>query len=192
MLNDRPAPVQRRGQRTREPGVRCGSVAPDGQAGAHETADAEEVRRCLSAAAHRAEELQAVLTQAAQVAGAPMATVNLLDEEQQHQAATCGFTGGSSPRSESMCALSMRIGGFVHVPDASLDERFAGSPWVDGRRADVRFYAAAPLISSSGAVLGTLCVFDVRPHQLDPAQVDRLEDLAARASDLLTAGPVTT
>lgn len=157
-----------------------------------ETARVEQVRRGLRASAERAEELQAVLTEAAQVAGAPMATVNLLDAEQQHQAVTCGFAGGSSPRSESMCALSMRIGGFVHVPDASLDTRFADSPWVDGRRADVRFYAAAPLVSPSGHVLGTLCVFDVQPHQLDPAQVERLEALAERVTGLLTVNAAAT
>ncbi len=167
-------------QRTREPAEELDD--------AREAARAEGVRRGLSASAERAEELQAVLAEAAQVAGAPMATVNLLDAERQHQPVTCGFEGGSSPRSESMCALSMRLGGFV-VPDASLDARFAGSPWVDGRRADVRFYAAAPLVTPSGHVLGTLCVFDVQPHQLDPAQIERLEGLAGRVAGLLTAEP---
>ncbi len=70
--------------------------------------------------------------------------------------------------------MSMRIGGFVHVPDASRDSRFADSPWVDGRRADVRFYAAAPLVAASGSVLGTLCVFDVQAHELDGDQREQL------------------
>ncbi len=129
--------------------------------------------------------LEDLLQEAAQVAGAPMATLNLLDADTQHQTATCGFSGSSSPRDESMCAMSMRIGGFVHVPDASRDSRFADSPWVDGRRADVRFYAAAPLVAASGSVLGTLCVFDVQAHELDGDQREQLTDLADRVVAVL-------
>ena len=141
-----------------------------------------EVERCLATGAASGPQLDDLVAEAAAIAGAPMATLNLLDADTQHQTATCGFAGSSTPRTESMCALSMRLGGFVHVPDASRDAHFAGSPWVDGRRADVRFYAAAPLVSPSGHVLGTLCVFDVQPQELDPTQIQRLTALAGRVA----------
>ena len=51
-------------------------------------------------------------------------------------------------------------GGVVHVPDARRDMRFAANPWVDGRLGGIRSYAAAPLLTPGGQVLGTLCVFD--------------------------------
>ncbi len=149
-----------------------------------------EVARCLRSPAIGRGDLQDVLREASAVAGAPMATLNLVDADTQHQAVTAGFPGARSPRSESMCARSMQIGGFVHVPDASLDPRFSSSPWVDGRRADVRFYAAAPLVTEQGVVLGTLCVFDVVPHHLDEQQVQRLRLLAQQATELLLPAAV--
>ncbi len=136
------------------------------------------VERGLERAAAAVQDLEEVLREASAVAGAAMATVNILDADTQHQTATAGFEPAPSPRSESMCAMSLRLGGFVHVPDASADARFASSPWVDGRRADVRFYAAAPLVTPGGQVLGTLCVFDVVAHRLRADQIERLEELA--------------
>ena len=50
--------------------------------------------------------------------------------------------------------------GPVEVPDAREDPRFAANPFVTGRLAHIRFYAASQLRAPSGAVLGTLCVFD--------------------------------
>ncbi|GGK34604.1 hypothetical protein GCM10010124_29100 [Pilimelia terevasa] len=124
-------------------------------------------------------ELAAVLRVAAAVAGVPTATINLLDADRQCQLTTVGFPPADSPRSESMCAISLAQGGFVLAPDARHHPLFAGNPWVDGRVADVRFYAAAPLVTPRGRALGTLCVFDDVPRTLTAAQMDRLTDLAA-------------
>ncbi|GII05864.1 GAF domain-containing sensor histidine kinase [Planobispora takensis] len=123
-------------------------------------------------------ELEAVLRTAAYVAGTPTATLNLIDTHRQCQLTTVGFEGGDSPRDESMCATSITIGGFVHIPDAAQDPRFSGNPWVDGRIGKIRFYAAAPLVTPLGHALGTLCVFDSVPGRLGPEQIDRLTDLA--------------
>jgi signal transduction histidine kinase len=123
-------------------------------------------------------DLEAVLRVAAQVAGVPTATVNLVDERRQCQITTVGFAGGDSARDESMCAVSLTIGGFMHVPDAAADPRFATNPWVTGVRGGVRFYSAAPLVTAQGYALGTLCVFDDVPRELDADRIARLQDLA--------------
>ena len=130
-------------------------------------------------------ELQAIMRIAATVAGVPTATLNLLDDSVQCQYVTEGFDGGSSPRSDAMCEVTFREGRPQHVPDARLDPRFADNPWVDGRRAAVRFYAAAPLVTDDGFTLGTLCVFDGRPRVLDPRQQEALVDLAGQVMALL-------
>jgi signal transduction histidine kinase len=124
-------------------------------------------------------ELAAVVRVAAAVAGVPTATVNLLETDRQCQLVTTGFEGGDSARRDSLCEHALHSGSFVHVPDARLDPRCAGNPWVTGALAEVRLYAAAPLVTSGGHVLGTLCVFDSRPGELSAEQVARLEDLAA-------------
>ena len=122
------------------------------------------------------DELEAVVRVAAMVAGVPTATVNLIDEHRQCQLTTTGFDG-DSPRSDSMCAIRLAEGTFVHVPDASLDPLYQANPWVTGALADVRFYASAPLITPGGHVLGTLCVFDSMPRRLSDEQIARLQDL---------------
>ncbi|SNY41895.1 sensor histidine kinase [Paractinoplanes atraurantiacus] len=124
------------------------------------------------------DELSAVVRVAAMVADVPTATLNLIDEHRQCQLTTVGFEGGNSARSDSMCDIQLRQGNFVHVPDAREHPLYAANPWVDGRMANVRFYASAPLIAPNGYALGTLCVFDDVVKELSPRQIERLTDLA--------------
>jgi signal transduction histidine kinase len=130
-------------------------------------------------------ELQAIMRVAATVAGVPTATLNLLDATVQCQYVTAGFEGGNSARSDAMCEVVLREGRAVHVVDASQDPRFASSPWVDGRMADVRFYSSTPLVTEDGFTLGTLCVFDAVPKELTEAQRGALADLASQVMALL-------
>jgi diguanylate cyclase (GGDEF)-like protein/PAS domain S-box-containing protein len=124
-------------------------------------------------------ELAAVVRVAAAVAGVPCATVNLLDVSEQHQVAPHGFPGCASPREESLCAGMNADGPGTRVhDDLAADPRWAGNPWVDGRRAEVRAYASAPLVVH-GETVGTLCVFDTAPHAFAPDAGDRLADLAS-------------
>lgn len=123
-------------------------------------------------------ELDAIVRIAAAIAGVPTATINLIDAHRQCQLSAVGFAGGASARSESMCARNLGHPDVVHVPDARRDPRYLDSAWVDGRMADVVFYASAPLITPQGHHLGSLCVFDTVRHELSPEQVERLRDLA--------------
>ncbi|MGY1745317.1 diguanylate cyclase domain-containing protein [Blastococcus sp. SYSU D00695] len=116
---------------------------------------------------------------AAALTGLACATVNLFDGAFQRQLAASGFIGGVSPIEHSIC-LTLLAGG---VPAAAADDltaspAFAGNPWVDGRLARVRAYAGAALVLD-GETVGSLCVFDERPHAFTAAEVDRLTDLAA-------------
>ncbi|PWW21930.1 diguanylate cyclase (GGDEF)-like protein [Geodermatophilus normandii] len=124
-------------------------------------------------------ELAAVVRVAAAVAGVRCATVNLLDASEQHQVVPHGFPGSSSPREESLCAAMNTGGPQVQVhDDLAADPRYAGNPWVDGRRARVRAYASAPLVVD-GETVGTICVFDEAPHAFAPDAGERLADLAS-------------
>jgi len=130
-------------------------------------------------------ELDAVVRVAAWVAGVPTAVVNLVDDRSQHQVATVGFEGSTSACEESMCARVITLGGgLVHVSDATTDPRFADRPFLDEGGDAVRFYAAHPIATAEGVVIGTLCVFDTRTGALDEAQRDRLADLATVVSAL--------
>ncbi len=129
-------------------------------------------------------ELDAVTRIAAALAGSTGAQVNLLDTDVQHQASAFGAARSDSPRADSLCHRATRYPGVFSSPDLSVDPRFAGSPWVDGRWGAVRRYASAPL-AVDGATVGTLCVLDEQPGELTEDQLARLADLAGVVVALL-------
>ncbi|BCY06951.1 ATP-binding protein [Actinoplanes sp. L3-i22] len=146
------------------------------------------------------DELEAVVRVAAMVADVPQATLNLIDANRQCQLTAIGFEPGEQPRSESMCDVHFLAGETIQIPDASKNPLYANNPYVDGRMGSVRFYASTSLITPSGYVLGTLCVFEEhRVRTLTERQMARLADLGeivvglferrrqARLADDLTA-----
>ncbi len=130
-------------------------------------------------------ELVALADVAAQVAGVPMATINLLTDTAQHQVAAVGFEPSICAREDSMCNAVFAHGAPVVVPDAREDPRFRDNPFVNGAIGSVRFYATYPLTTPQGLAIGTLCVFDVEPRSIDEHQRQLLASLAERVVDLL-------
>jgi signal transduction histidine kinase len=130
-------------------------------------------------------DLQALAEIATHVSGAPYAVVNLIDAHFQHQVAAVGISPSVCAREDSMCAVTMVSPEPVVVDDAREDPRFAANPWVTGRLGRVRFYAASQLRAPSGAVFGTLCAFDERPHALTARQRRSLDLLAHQVVDVL-------
>lgn len=129
--------------------------------------------------------LQAIVEMAAFVARVPLATVNVITSSEQHQVAAVGFAPSICRREDSMCAVSLAAGGQIVVTDASQDERFRDNPFVTGELGEVRFYASQPLVTPDGVAIGTLCVFDKEPRDLDDVQRLALTALAGRIVDLL-------
>ncbi len=82
------------------------------------------------------------------------------------------------PRAEAPCPHLVETRQTLTIEDTLLDPRFSGLPLVTGP-AHLRFYAGAPLLAGSGAVLGTLCLLDVCPREFPQSKQDLLRDLAA-------------
>ncbi|WP_080697029.1 sensor domain-containing diguanylate cyclase [Mycobacterium asiaticum] len=102
---------------------------------------------------------------AAHVCAAPIALISLVDAERHWFKSRRGFDLTEVPRRHFFCAHALHSPEPLTVADARLDPRFAASPLVaDGPR--LRFYAGAPLRTSDGYVLGTLCVLDTEPRVL--------------------------
>jgi PAS domain S-box-containing protein len=115
---------------------------------------------------------------AAQIAGTPIALVSLVDERRQWFKANLGLPGTrETPRDLAFCAHTILGRDVMEVTDACADPRFADNPLVRGEPG-IRFYAGAPLTLPGGERLGTLCVIDRAPRQLDPAQRAQLAELA--------------
>ena len=61
--------------------------------------------------------------------------------------------------------------------DALTEPLLADNPWVSGDNAAIRFFAVVPLMSSSGWVLGSVCMWSEEPGFLSEAQRHRLTRL---------------
>ncbi|MES2886403.1 MAG: sensor domain-containing diguanylate cyclase [Pseudomonadota bacterium] len=117
-------------------------------------------------------------TLAAAVCGTPVALISLVDVQRQWFKARRGLEPNETARDLAFCAHAILTPDRVfEVPDARLDDRFATNPLVTGEP-HVRFYAGTPLLTPQGLPIGTVCVIDHVPRQLDDTQRSALESLA--------------
>lgn len=130
-------------------------------------------------------DLLAIVAIAAQVAEVPMAAINLITVDEQHQVATAGFDAAVCAREDSMCNVAIRESSPVIVADARRDVRFRDNPFVTGEIGLVRFYASHQLRTPDGVIIGTLCVFAEEPRTLSAEQETALGQLADRVVDVL-------
>ena len=115
---------------------------------------------------------------AAHICQVPIAMISFIDRDRQWIKAAFGFDLTQTSRDYSLCPRSIaNPSEILVVPDTLQDERFADNPFVIGAPY-VRFYANAPLVTPDGHVLGTVCVFDLQPRQLDETQSKALSALA--------------
>jgi PAS domain S-box-containing protein len=116
-----------------------------------------------------------------------IALVSLVDERRQWFKSRYGLDACETPRAHSFCAHSIASDGVMVVPDATADPRFATNPLVTGQP-NIRFYAAAPLITPGGHRIGTLCVIDGKPrHAFDARDSAALQLMAGQVMSLLGA-----
>ncbi|XVV12122.1 GAF domain-containing sensor histidine kinase [Actinoplanes sp. CA-131856] len=122
-----------------------------------------------------------IVALASNVCGTPMSLVTLVDTDRQWFKAKIGTDATETEREISFCSHAILGRDLLVVPDATKDARFADNPTVtcdDG----IRFYAGAPLVTTDGFALGTLCVVDNEPRKLDVEQLQALRALARQVT----------
>jgi GAF domain-containing protein len=128
---------------------------------------------------------------AADIAGTPIALISLVDRTRQWFKACIGLGVRETTREHSFCAWCVFDQEPLVVSDAARDPRFATNPLVTDAP-HVRFYAGFPLVTRDGYCLGSLCVIDREPRELEDRTHRRLTRLADVAVEVLEARSATS
>jgi len=121
----------------------------------------------------------------------PIALVSLVDENRQWFKSCIGLDVRETHRDISFCGHAILGKEIFIIPDATKDDRFADNPLVINEP-NIRFYAGCPLRFTDGSMLGTLCIIDQKPRNLNLDDIDALKDLASTAERELAAIQLAT
>lgn len=115
---------------------------------------------------------------ASTLTGCPIALVSLVAEDIQFFKSRVGLEATQTPRDQSFCAYALlNPDELLIVEDATKDPRTLDNPLVTGAP-HIRFYAGAPLVhvdhDGQRVPVGSLCVIDRVPRQLDERQKEQL------------------
>ena len=136
----------------------------------------------------RARILDRIVRLAADLVGAPMAMITIVEADRQVFAAQVGLPddiadAGYTPLEYSICQFAVGRGKPLVVPDARTQPFLQGHPAVTSL--GVVAYAGMPLVTVDGEAIGTLCVVDVVPRQWSDDELARLAILADISMDEL-------
>jgi GAF domain-containing protein len=115
---------------------------------------------------------------AAKIFDVPIALVTIVDHERIWFKSRHGLESVDQiGRDPGLCASAIMEDRPYVVEAARADVRTLANPLVAGKFG-LQFYAAAPLRTTDGHRLGTLCIIDREPRMFSPQQGDVLQGLA--------------
>jgi two-component system, OmpR family, sensor histidine kinase VicK len=115
---------------------------------------------------------------AASICNAPYAFIGFLDWSRVWFKSTVGFTARQIRRNGSPCQFLLLDAKPLIISDALADHRFAASGIVLDTGIRCRSYAAAPLYSGSGMILGTVAVCSPEANAFSRSNLESLQVLA--------------
>lgn len=124
------------------------------------------------------ERFDRVTRMAKRMFGVSISLVSLIDENRQWFKSAQGLEASETPRDISFCGHAINQEGLFIIPNAAEDERFADNPLVTDAP-HIRFYAGYPLKIREGLNIGTLCLIDQVPREMDEEDQQLLKDLGA-------------
>ncbi|MEM1415936.1 MAG: GAF domain-containing protein [Myxococcota bacterium] len=148
-----------------------------------ERARLEEIARLRIPELEHDHVLDAIVREAAEATGAPIALATAVLDDAQFFLAGHGVGGWlaaarGTPRSWSFCTHAIQGTEPFVIHDATEMPEHADNPLV--RNDGVRAYTGIPLITGRGHAVGTLCVADGAAGTLSETQVAVLKELASR------------
>lgn len=140
----------------------------------------KQVSPLLNLELGKGSEFQDIVNLAAQLCEMPISLITLIDKQTILVKAKHGVDIDSMPKDVSFCQYATQQKELFVIPDTINDDRFAENPLVQSGL-KLRFYASTPLTLSNGSTVGTLCVFDHQPNNLNPLQKHVLTLLGKQA-----------
>lgn len=114
----------------------------------------------------------------------PISIVSIVDHDRIWFKSHHGLDVQEIGREPGLCASAIMQDEPWILEDAAVDPRALANPLVAGEFG-LRFYAGAPLTTSDGYNLGTLCLIDREPRALSAEETETLQDMAAIVMDEL-------
>lgn len=163
------------------------SESPEEREAARTLIEAERLaqvhrRKILDTTAERV--FDEITSLAANIFDVPIAIVVLVDSKRVWFKSKIGLGVSEVPREITLCHQTIQQSKVFVVQDALQDSRFMCSPLVTSEP-NLRFYAAAPLLTDEGYALGVVCIVDRVPRQLAESELKVLESLARIAMEQL-------
>ena len=121
-------------------------------------------------------DLDAITQLASYICNTPISLITLMDSERQLFKSKLGLDLAEISRNISFCQETIRKNELYIVPDLSKNELFKDNPIVKNEH--ILFYAGYPLRSPEGYSIGTICVLDKVPKNLNEDQKKALETLS--------------
>ncbi|MEH6718978.1 MAG: AI-2E family transporter [Aurantimonas endophytica] len=130
---------------------------------------------------HAREELDALSKRAAAVFDVKFAVISVISATEEHVVGQSvdlpGTRDGTIPRDQALSAYAVAEDELIVVGDTKRDPRFADHPQL--RLWGTSFFAAAPLKTADGMVLGALSLLDMSPRKMSEEELTLLESMAA-------------
>ncbi|AMQ57135.1 GAF domain-containing protein [Algoriphagus sanaruensis] len=127
-------------------------------------------------------EMDEIAQMANAIFNTPISVVSFIDDRRQWYKAKLGVKWSEVPLEDTFCRFTLdQPEDVLLILDPQHDERVSQNPYVlaeDG----IRFYVSAPIVSSLGNVLGTVCTWDSEAHEVHKSQLEALRLLAKRVS----------
>ncbi|MAD88478.1 MAG: histidine kinase [Pseudoalteromonas sp.] len=114
----------------------------------------------------------------------PIALISLVDTQRQWFKSKVGLEANETSRDISFCGHAILNDEVFIVENALLDDRFSDNPLVVDEPS-IRFYAGAPLKTSKGYKIGTLCIIDTQPREFRKQDIEILEKVASDIVSLI-------
>lgn len=94
----------------------------------------------------------------------PVSLISFVAADRQWFKARVGFEACETPIEQSVCQYALTSTDLLVIPDLTKNVRTKANRLVT-HEPKMRFYAGAPLMLSSGLIVGTLCVIDSLPRE---------------------------